>query len=600
MTRFGLVGLVAVQIACYKVVPPHLYELVPEDASLLHPNTPLAEDHFVRIPAHAFSPHATVADKLRQLLEGLPQGDSRRLLAAVQKAAPKADPAAAPTAAPTAAAPTVAAPKLKLPLAKGKCTGIVKVYMNGKPFHGPSAVDWDSKGNLWVANDVSNSIMKIERSGGALVFGTTGESKGRFNRPLGIAINSHDVVYVTNIMTNCVMRIYPNGQVERVVKGDPVKGPLGIQVDTKNNIYIANAEDNKILKIKYPRGPISLFASSTDSPQVAGPQGLGMDSKDNLFVCNGLNNILKITPSGKISVFAKGGILQSPRAIAVDSKDNIFVTNTVGSAVFRAPPNGTLTVFAQTPANLKARNLWGLQVNANDDLFVADWNNNDLLSIAPPGPPSAPTIGTAQMVIKGSSISAIVSFTPPVHDGGCKIKGYHVTSFPDDITAGCLFSPCTVKGLKPGKNYYFFVIANNFAGESPSSSLSNSIKATAPPTPGMLHPCCTHAAPMLHPVSRLCARAYFCFVWSAHCSPHCNVKSHQFTYCSAGVAPPRSDGRRCDGRRCVQRPGSDSHPRRPGRTSCRWYLKRHDRDPCVCLRRASRNCPYCECNEGRR
>ena len=46
----------------------------------------------------------------------------------------------------------------------------------------------------------------------------------------------------------------PAGQVEQVVKGKPLAGPLGIQIDSQNNIYIANAEDNKILKIKYPRG----------------------------------------------------------------------------------------------------------------------------------------------------------------------------------------------------------------------------------------------------------------------------------------------------------------------------------------------------------
>ena len=66
-----------------------------------------------------------------------------------------------------------------------------------------------------------------------------------------------------------------------------------------------------------------------------------MDSKDNLFVCNGLNNILKITPRGKISEFARGGVLKSPRAIAVDTKDNIFVTNTIGAKIFKAGPNGS-------------------------------------------------------------------------------------------------------------------------------------------------------------------------------------------------------------------------------------------------------------------
>ena len=98
---------------------------------------------------------------------------------------------------------------------------------------------------------------------------------------------------------------------------------------------------------------------------------------------------------------------------------------------------------------------------------------------------AAPTIGTAKLVHAGTDIHAVVSFTPPVHDGGCKIKKYTATSFPGDKKGTCLFSPCTIKGLKPGTQYYFFVLAHNHAGPGPSSSLSNSIQATLPPTPGI-------------------------------------------------------------------------------------------------------------------
>lgn len=135
--------------------------------------------------------------------------------------------------------------------------------------------------------------------------------------------------------------------------------------------------------------------------------------------------------------FIQGSLLRSPRALAVDSKDNVFISNTVGNEVMKAFPvghkkEGNLTIFAQTPANLKVRNLWGMQVNIEDDLFVADWSNNDLLSVAPPGPPSVPTIGMAKLVYDTNDnlAQAVVSFTPPVHNGGCKILDYTVASYP--------------------------------------------------------------------------------------------------------------------------------------------------------------------------
>ena len=126
--------------------------------------------------------------------------------------------------------------------------------MNGAPFHGPAAIDWDSLGNMWVANDESNSILKIGSKGGAQLFGAGFPSKGMFKRPLGLIVDSHDVVYVSNVVLNSIVRIYPNGQIENVVKGGPVSGPVGLQVDSEDNIYVACAIKNSILKIKYPAG----------------------------------------------------------------------------------------------------------------------------------------------------------------------------------------------------------------------------------------------------------------------------------------------------------------------------------------------------------
>ena len=101
---------------------------------------------------------------------------------------------------------------------------------------------------------------------------------------------------------------------------------------------------------------------------------------------------------------------------------------------------------------------------------------------SPPATPSvipgAPTIGTATNGVS----SATVTFTPPASNGGAPITSYTATSNPSGITGTCASSPCVVNGLVPGTVYTFKVTATNGSGTGPSSSSSNSITATGPPS----------------------------------------------------------------------------------------------------------------------
>lgn len=90
---------------------------------------------------------------------------------------------------------------------------------------------------------------------------------------------------------------------------------------------------------------------------------------------------------------------------------------------------------------------------------------------APPTVPDAPTIGTASV----GNAESIVSFTPPINDGGSTITGYTVTSTPSSITAIGASSPLTVTGLSNGTAYTFTAHATNSVGNSAESSASNSV-----------------------------------------------------------------------------------------------------------------------------
>ena len=91
-----------------------------------------------------------------------------------------------------------------------------------------------------------------------------------------------------------------------------------------------------------------------------------------------------------------------------------------------------------------------------------------------PGPPTnvAATPGNAQ---------AIVSFTPPINDGGVAITSYTVTADPGGATMTGSASPVTMSGLLNGTGYTFTVTATNSIGTSlPSVATSTVTPATLP------------------------------------------------------------------------------------------------------------------------
>jgi len=89
-----------------------------------------------------------------------------------------------------------------------------------------------------------------------------------------------------------------------------------------------------------------------------------------------------------------------------------------------------------------------------------------------PGPPGAPTIGTAT----AGSESASITFTAPTNLGvPATITGYTATSSPGGITGTGTASPILVSGLSNGTAYTFTVTASNASGTGPASAASNSV-----------------------------------------------------------------------------------------------------------------------------
>ena len=99
------------------------------------------------------------------------------------------------------------------------------------------------------------------------------------------------------------------------------------------------AEQKEALKHKIPQ---TVGAYN----EILSPTGITSDKDGNVYIASfGDNSILKITPAGVKSVFAKGEMLNGPIDIAADTNGNIYVANYSANNIIKITPNGAFAHF---------------------------------------------------------------------------------------------------------------------------------------------------------------------------------------------------------------------------------------------------------------
>ena len=129
-------------------------------------------------------------------------------------------------------------------LNKPKTTSTPPTKVTYKDFHGPTGIIKDSKGNLYVANFTSSSLVQISPTGTRKII-----AKGKpLSGPIGLVADSADNIYVANYLANTVVKITPQGEITTVLKG--VNKPYYLFLDKTGMLYVSEQGTNTVIKIK--------------------------------------------------------------------------------------------------------------------------------------------------------------------------------------------------------------------------------------------------------------------------------------------------------------------------------------------------------------
>jgi len=122
---------------------------------------------------------------------------------------------------------------------------------------GPLGSDFDSLGNLYVANYNNGVITKVTPEG----------EKSRFSNLInvnGIVVNKQDELFVSSFNDSVVYKVSPSGESEIWLQGNGLNSPVGIALDEEENLYVGNYNNGRIFKIDSAKS-VTELGSSPDS-----------------------------------------------------------------------------------------------------------------------------------------------------------------------------------------------------------------------------------------------------------------------------------------------------------------------------------------------
>jgi hypothetical protein len=308
-------------------------------------------------------------------------------------------------------------------------------------FSSPASVTTDGTGSLFVADEESHTIRRIDIATGAVTTlagspGNSGSTDGtgtaaRFSSPRSLASDGSGHLVVSDSGNNTIRCIDTTTGAVTTLAGSPGDSdstdgtgaaarfnyPAGLAFDGLGNLFVADSRDHTIRKVEFATGAVTTFAGSagnsgsTDGIGAAArfnyPVGLAFGGLGNLFVADAGNHTIRRIDiaTGTVSTFAGSpGIrdstdgvgsaarFNSPADLASDGAGNLFVVDNADNAIRSVViATGAVATLAALPGTRGSTDGAGIAVRFDDptgvasdgtgNLFVADLGNHKIRKV---------------------------------------------------------------------------------------------------------------------------------------------------------------------------------------------------------------------------
>jgi len=312
---------------------------------------------------------------------------------------------------------------------------------------GPSGIDFDRSGNLFIAESDGHRLLKVDPNGQLSVVAGTGDAgdlgddgpalKARFVSLRDVAAASDGVVFGCDAGAHKVRRVdllqtlaTVAGTGSRGFSGDgrdarkaQLATPAGIALDEpRHRLIIADSDNRRVRALDLKSGVVTTIAGSGQKgvPKVGGkavdqplidPRAVAVDPAGNIYILERGGHALRllardgtirtaIGTSGQAGASGDGGPaalarLNSPSALALDRLGDIYIADTGNHVVRRyRVRQGTVDRYCGngnagsagvggSPDKMQLNRPQGLRFSTDGRLYIADTGNNRIVRIDP-------------------------------------------------------------------------------------------------------------------------------------------------------------------------------------------------------------------------
>lgn len=319
-----------------------------------------------------------------------------------------------------------------------------------------AGITFDSAGDLWIANGISNTVSVVSKTGNTL-FGLGGMTANKLSvfTPLS----------------------------------SKVSNPIGVTFDQTGDLLVTNYGSGTVLALAKSTGVFygtSLTANSAsplfqDFQQLYHPAGVAVDGAGDVFVSDVSNNSLTVAPPNGISAPTHVTVTPGLNSLSVTwtapINDSPWAISSYSAFASRVGGEWSCTTTSSTSCTIT-----GVDGSKPVNVFVygSSLINSTVLSAPVSAQSYSPAAAPAITSVTPSLHSFVVRFTAPTSTGNTPVMGYQYS-----LNAGATWvnlkgasiTSFTVSGLTAKHTYKLSLRAVTAAG-SGLSSLSRSVTTT--------------------------------------------------------------------------------------------------------------------------